>query len=903
MNNKKNVHMLSNTHWDREWYMSLEKYRVRLVKMMDRLVKVMEEKPEYQFTTDGQYMVIKDYLDVKPEMEDRVKALVREGRLHVGPWYTQPLETLITGEAMVRNLLYGIKESKKLGGFMPFSYMVDEFGHASQTPQVLQGFNIDHALAWRGMKKNTPDVFNWNSPDGSSVYMHYSRHGYGEATAMPTSMEDFEEVIDGQTFKRGGLKTRIERIKDLKEKNPLTQEFFWLNGIDHSWAQENILEVIEQINENFPEYNVRASTPNTYGDAYIEACKANNIVLEERIGELMDPYEATLQSTHTARVDQKIEHYHSERILEKKAEPLATMGWLCGMEYPKWAIDKAWTSILENHAHDSLGCTSVDSVYKQVMARYDTSIALSEQIIRDSATHLMRFDTELNKLYLFNTTAMPCKGDIYGKFLIPTELGLDNFKLVAPNGDEVPYSIIDKKTLKDIRYNAQYGHTSGMICNEYTVVMQVNLPADIGVTSLDLIAASKEGATFSLNAYDVVSGDRQSSSETLTPEFGIMENEHIKVEINPNGTMNLLYKKTGKQYRNLLLLEDSGDTGNFYLHTRPNYNKIITNLGAQAEISLLYDEALYCEYEIKYVLHIPACGEGERRSNELKATPVKINVKLLKNNPRVDVKIEVDNHSTDHQMRVLFPTQLVEATKSRSGQPFDIVERAIKVSLERDIKNNPSYSCYPMQDFCDVSEEGNGLSLAAKGIFEYEAMENRENALALTLFKATEYIDRGTFGNTEQFDARLGMLFKKLSFEISILPHDGDFKENYIRVMNYIAPPMVMFKTCTDEQLLPYEEEPVKQIDDFGKFIEFNGQHCTITGIKKAEDRNSVIIRVWNYSEEVQQVKMSIPTAVSEIKNIYKVNYNEDRIEALVEGNSLNIMVNPHQVVALEFEQ
>ena len=73
--------------------MSLENYRFRLVKMMDRLLDLMERQLSYTFVTDGQYMLVEDYLLVRPEMEDRVKQLVQAGRLLVGPWYTCLLYT------------------------------------------------------------------------------------------------------------------------------------------------------------------------------------------------------------------------------------------------------------------------------------------------------------------------------------------------------------------------------------------------------------------------------------------------------------------------------------------------------------------------------------------------------------------------------------------------------------------------------------------------------------------------------------------------------------------------------------------------------------------------------------------------------------------------------------------
>ena len=145
------LHIVPTTHWDREWYMSLERYRWRLVKLMDHLLELLSRRPEFcSFMLDGQFVVLQDYLEVRPERADELRALIGAGRLLIGPWYSQPLETLASGEALVRNLRMGIMESQRFGAVMLVSYIIDEFGHVSQLPQILRGFGIDSAVAWRG---------------------------------------------------------------------------------------------------------------------------------------------------------------------------------------------------------------------------------------------------------------------------------------------------------------------------------------------------------------------------------------------------------------------------------------------------------------------------------------------------------------------------------------------------------------------------------------------------------------------------------------------------------------------------------------------------------------------------------------------------------------------------------
>jgi alpha-mannosidase len=49
------VHIISHTHWDREWYLPFEKFHVRLVKLMDVLIDKLENESDYKsFHLDGQ---------------------------------------------------------------------------------------------------------------------------------------------------------------------------------------------------------------------------------------------------------------------------------------------------------------------------------------------------------------------------------------------------------------------------------------------------------------------------------------------------------------------------------------------------------------------------------------------------------------------------------------------------------------------------------------------------------------------------------------------------------------------------------------------------------------------------------------------------------------------------------
>ena len=87
----KEVHVVNNTHWDREWRMNYQRTRMMLVKMMDYLLELLEQHPEYSsYTLDAHTIMLEDYLAIKPENQERVKRLIKEKRLFAGPWYTLP---------------------------------------------------------------------------------------------------------------------------------------------------------------------------------------------------------------------------------------------------------------------------------------------------------------------------------------------------------------------------------------------------------------------------------------------------------------------------------------------------------------------------------------------------------------------------------------------------------------------------------------------------------------------------------------------------------------------------------------------------------------------------------------------------------------------------------------------
>jgi alpha-mannosidase len=85
MNSKKTGHVISHTHWDREWRAPVWGSRLRLVKMFDELIERFERDPQYKaFLLDGQVIAIDDYIEMCPQNRPMIEKLIRRGKCRSG---------------------------------------------------------------------------------------------------------------------------------------------------------------------------------------------------------------------------------------------------------------------------------------------------------------------------------------------------------------------------------------------------------------------------------------------------------------------------------------------------------------------------------------------------------------------------------------------------------------------------------------------------------------------------------------------------------------------------------------------------------------------------------------------------------------------------------------------------
>src|SRR5512142_3451767 len=123
------MHVVSHTHWDREWYQTFQPFRLRLVDLIDHLLDTLDTDSSFRhFHLDSQTIVLEDYLQIRPHARARLEKHIREGRIAVGPWYQLNDEFLVSGESTVRSLLVGHRLAAKYGPVTKVGYLPDQFG-------------------------------------------------------------------------------------------------------------------------------------------------------------------------------------------------------------------------------------------------------------------------------------------------------------------------------------------------------------------------------------------------------------------------------------------------------------------------------------------------------------------------------------------------------------------------------------------------------------------------------------------------------------------------------------------------------------------------------------------------------------------------------------------------------
>ncbi|SDO23460.1 mannosylglycerate hydrolase [Paenibacillus sp. yr247] len=869
----KKVHIVPHMHWDREWYFSTEESRILLVNNMEEIMQVLENNSDYPYyILDGQTAVLEDYFAAKPENKERVKKLVQAGKLIIGPWYTQTDEMVVGGESIVRNLLYGLKDSKEFGEPMMIGYLPDSFGQSSQMPQIFSGFDIKYTIFWRGTSERhgtDKTEFYWEADDGSKVLVQLLPLGYAIGKYLP---EDEEK-----------LKNRIDKYFAILDKGATTEHILLPNGHDQMPIQKNIFTIMEKLRKLYPDREFFLSR---YEHIFNELEK--NYGLPTLRGEFLDgKYMRVHRSIYSTRMDIKAANARIENKLTNILEPLASLAFSLGFEYHHGLIELIWKEMMKNHAHDSIGCCCSDKVHQEIFNRFFLAEEKTDQLIRFYKRKIVdsvSADNTFDRLTAFNLVPYE-REEVLTTTLITK---MPAFKLMDEHHMEIEFEVLDSEIIDPGLIDRQivhYGDYDPFI--KYTVQFKDRLPA-MGYKTY-FVTESAEPSVNSIESKDQI------------------ETDFYRIEVNPNGTLKIFDKRLNRMFDQVLLLENGGDDGDEYDFSPLADEKLIYSDHVKAEIDIRQNHYA-AAIDIRYTLPVPS--NLQKRKVQVTDSGVEVHIRLHIPNhkPIIETVIDLDNRAEDHRVRMLIPTGIASSFSVSDNQfgyiKRGVVDNALEVWEKENWDERPD-SIYPMLSFVGLSNEDYGVSLLTGSSREFEIVGDDFDTIAITLFRSVGFLGKENMLRRPGRPSGIKLptpdsqMLGKLSLQFALVFHPGSIMDaNVARMAKEYLTPIEFYNK------IPYDAMKLNpsgvQTPASYSFLREYQPGVVLSTLKKAETSDYFILRFYNPSDTEKAASFSLSSLITEA---YTANLNEQFTGALaLENSRLDLSISKNQVRSILFK-
>lgn len=853
----KKIDVISNTHWDREFRFSFEKTRHNLLVMLDTTLDILESDPAYHsFTMDGHSIMIDDYLEMRPERREQVEKLVKDGRLILGPYYTLPEEFTISHEALIRNLMLGRETVEKYGGRCPsVAYTPSSWGQTGQLPQILKDFGIEYMMFYRGISHHeAPAEYIWKAPDGSAVlasrFALYCRYNWYYQVHRAVSRNrvwtkdyqwgEFDEVpfrrADGFVgsainydlkspvahYDKQNLKQAILDMLEEENGHFTTPVFLAMNGHDISVGFPKESEIIKDAKELFDgEMEIEhTNLEHFWKDAEQYLDKDNMTVLTgERRSYLKEgKWTYLFPGTISARTYLKQADFGAYTSLAYIAEPLNAIAGNDSNLY----LHRGWKYLLSNHTHDANGGAAPDCVCKDMEYRYRKAQDIAEIVADDAMAEIAKNlspgkqKQDIVQLVVYNTLPYKRNAIIPLDIEVPESMGkgiqLDGVTLQPIQSEKSSIfvdNIWDVPTILDSQHHRVYAEI-------------VDIPA-MGYKTLEV-----KPFAHALQKKDGIA------------HGNILENSILRVTVNANGTIDVLYKKTGKLYRGLNFYTSQGEVGNAWKHTAPEFDHKYSTIGERHRIYVTESGELSgsvvteCEFEIP-----ESCAVNP--SDIYTKLPIKTTYTLDKDADYIRVNVQINNTAKDHWLRANFPTG-IQTSVSYTDSHFDIVKHDIEIPDSTGWVEQ-AFGTQPLRTFAEVTDGENGFAVMPQGLFEYEVFN--DSTMALTLLRSCRIklnVSEEKITELEDDGVQCPGIH---TFAYAIHFNGGELHTLPNKAAEIFTP--VKCAICgRGKGELPLENS----------ILEIDNPHIHVTAVKQAADHDGIILRYYNPTEQAQVVSV-----------------------------------------------
>jgi len=840
------IHMTANSHIDAAWLWPWTE-SVDLVRhTFGTALQLMSEYPDFTYTQSA--AVYNSWMaDKYPVMNDDIKRRIKEGRWEVvGGMWVEPDLNMPDGESTVRSLLVGTRWYREHYGVdVKIGWNPDSFGYDWQLPQIYKRSGMDYfvtqKMSWNDTDRMPFKLFWWQSPDGSKVLTYFPT-SYANRFLNPARLTP--DVARARAD-APGLGTMMDLYGAGDHGGGATRAM--LDEGSH-WTDSA---------KTAPRF--RFGTAKSFFESVERTIAPESPVWNyQKIGNGYTPPSAPADG-HVAIPtwnDEMYLEYHrgvytthadekrnirESAILALDAEKYASLAWLAGDAYPADALTNVWKTISFNNFHDVAAGTGIHTVYNDAAQDYDQARRTTTAIAAHS----------IATLAARVKTSVPAGVPV----LVFNPLAWERGGVVAV---DVRMPVVTSSvTVYDAAGHVLPSYVAGR---------------DARTTVLHLLVEAKSVPSLGYAVWHVVPGRAgpgsaargQSTQATTT-----LENAKLRVVIDrTTGCITSLYDKqsrfeslAAKSCGNALqLFEDKPSEFDAWNIDPGEFDKAPTLLNAPDSVRVIEQNGL------RSVVRI-----ARHWQHSVFVQDIVLNA----NADHVEVVNDIEWHARQMLLKTAFPLA-ASSVKATFEIPYGTIERPTT-------RNNSWEKArfeVPALQWADLGDEHHGFSLINESKFGYDALGD---TLRLTLLRATTWpdslADRGHH-----------------HFRYALYPHAGTWREalSIRRGYEFNYP-------LRAEQVAPHAGElPAEH-----SFVGVNAPNVVLTAMKKAEDADALIFRMYEWKGERGDVEIRVPPgarSVSVVNLMERPGEGATEGPATLQGDRVRVTARPYEIVTVRVD-
>src|SRR5580704_1626985 len=840
--------IVPHTHWEGAVFKTREEYlQIGLPHIMKAL-SLLQRYPQYHYVLD-QMAYVRPFLERYPNEVATFKKMLDEHRLEIaGGTVVMEDENVPSGESIAHQFLLSKWFFRdRLGYEVRTGWGLDTFGHNAQMPQILKLAGMNSYWFSRGVSSSrTPAEVTWQGIDGTTIAGHWLPAGYSPLDEHPASFQNFEATIrssfDALTpFSRGPGRVLFA-------------------GSDVSDRDETLPPNVDQWNRtNSEPFSIQLGTPSDF-----ESLTVNRSERPVIVGDLNPVF----QGVYSTRIELKRWMRDMERTLTsaEKASVLAGRTSTSDRE----AIERAWEPVLFNQTHDLSSGVMLDHVYEDTLAGYRFSKRLGDEILESDLDALLsKVDTQGPgaPLAVFNFLGWDRSDYVEAEvgFSQPRVSGIE---LEDASGKAVPVQVLTSHS----------NGVDGGLSTATIAFIAHEVPA-MGYTIYHVVpvfsGAASQAASRS-NAEE--SASRRQYSGTNRDDFGTMENEFYKANVNlwTGEITSLVLKRNhwevlSKPGNVVAREEDRGDFWELYGTLAAG------RLTAEKRpIGLPRPDAT--QWSNNYI-----GGGGEvtpgpvvtqfSSSHPFGRNQFDTTIQMYPGIQRIDIHTEIVNVEPSVRYRVLFPTTIHDGTNTQEIA-FGAVER-------------PLHQEFPAQNWADYNSGGRGLAVLNRGL---PGNNVTDDTMMVSLLRSTRLqvygADDSGFDPAKASESDTALeLGKRIAHDYALVPHAGSWQDAQIfRAGLEFNNPLVARNVDAHAGAMPKQ----------WALLQISAPDVVVSALKPSRD-GEIALRVYEaagHSVQHAEVHFALPLASAREANLIE----DSGRELPSRGNTISFDLHPYEI-------